>query len=120
MRASPSGEEWRTLCYMVPVSPQSANLPELQVSSELFPQSLTPGNIAELRGSPPLQGSLERLVRLSPAGALFQDTELAAQVMFRPSIGQITHVFRAGLAEGVPLAISNAASRSLEEPWLHM
>ncbi len=104
----------------VPPGDQSANLPELQVSSELFPQSLTPGNVAELRGSPPLQGSLERLVRLSVAGALFQDTELSALVMSRPSIGQITHVFRAGHAEGVPLAISNAASRSLEEPWLHI
>ncbi len=48
------------------------------VSSEHFSQSLLPGNITELRGSPPLQGSLEQLDRLSPAGPPLQGTELAA------------------------------------------
>ncbi len=48
------------------------------VSSELFSQSLSPGNVAELRGSPPLRGSLDQLVRPSPAGPPLQGTELAA------------------------------------------
>ncbi len=48
------------------------------VSSERFSQSLPPRNVAELGGSPPLRGSLEQLDRPSPAGPLFQGTELAA------------------------------------------
>ncbi len=83
LRAGPSGEERHTPQYTVPVSPQCPQeiglptLPEFHgaaVSSERFPQFLPPGNVAELRGSPPLWGSLERLVRLSPASVLFQDT----------------------------------------------
>ncbi len=47
------------------------------VSSERFSRSLPPRNIAELRGSPPLRGSLEQLDRSSPAGPLLQETEKA-------------------------------------------
>ncbi len=50
----------------------------LPVSSERFSQSLPPRNVAELGGSPPLQGSLEQLDRPSPAGPPLQGTELAA------------------------------------------
>ncbi len=65
MRAGPSGEERSTPHYTVPVSPQCPQeislltLPVFQgaaVSSEHFSQSLPPGNVAELRGSPPLLG----------------------------------------------------------------
>ncbi|KAI2664153.1 hypothetical protein H4Q32_002288 [Labeo rohita] len=65
--------------------PQETNtltLPVFQgavVSGNPIPQSLPPGNAAELGSSPPLRGSLEQLVRLVPAGAPFQDTELAVQ-----------------------------------------
>ncbi len=67
MRAGPSGEERSTPHYTVPVSPQCPQeislltLPVLQgtaVSSEHFSQSLPPGNVAELRGSPPPFGGL--------------------------------------------------------------
>ncbi len=84
MRAGPSGEQRGTPHYTVPISlqcPQEISLltlPVLQgtaVSSEHFTQSLLPGNVAELRGSPPLRGSLERP---SPAGPPLQGTELAA------------------------------------------
>ncbi len=44
-------------------------------------QFLPPGNIVELRCLPPLRGSLEQLVRPSPAGVPFQDTELAGELM---------------------------------------
>ncbi len=47
-------------------------------SSKRFSQLFLPGNVAELRGSPPLWGSLEQLVRPSPAGPPLQGTELAA------------------------------------------
>ncbi len=65
----------------MPVSPQCPHeislltLPVFQgaASSEHLSQSLPPGNVAELRGSPPLWGSLEQLERPFPAG-----TELAA------------------------------------------
>ncbi len=91
MRAGPAGEERSTPRYMVPVSPQcpqEIGLPTLPhmvfqgaaVSSEHTSQSLPPGNVAELRCSPPLRGSLQQLVRLSPAGVLFQDTKLAALI----------------------------------------
>ncbi len=43
------------------------------VSSKHTSQSLPPGNVAELRCSPPLRGSLQQLVWLSPAGVPFQD-----------------------------------------------
>ncbi len=87
MKARPSGEERGTPHYTVPVSPQcpqEIGLPTLPVFqgaavfSERFSQSLPPGNVAELRGSPPLQGSLEQLDRPSPAGPPLQGTELAA------------------------------------------
>ncbi len=87
MRAGPSGEERGTPHYTVPVSPQcpqEIGLPTLPVfqgavvSSEHFSQSLPPGNVAELRGSPPLRGSLEQLERPSLPGPLLQGTELAA------------------------------------------
>ncbi len=86
-RAGPSGEEWSTPHYTVPVSPQCPQeislltLPVFQgaaVSSEHLSQSLPPGNVAELRGSQPLWGSLEQLERPSPAGPPLQGTELAA------------------------------------------
>ncbi len=41
-------------------------------------------------------------------------------VTSRPSIGQITLVFRDGHAEGVPIASPDAARVPEEEPWLHM
>ncbi len=84
MRAGPSGEERCTPHYMVPVSPQcpqEISLPTqgAAVSSDRFSQLFPPGNVAELRGSPPLRGSLEQLVRPSPAGPPLQGTELAAR-----------------------------------------
>ncbi len=87
MRAGPSGEELGAPHYTVPVSPQCPQeislltLPVLHaaaVSREHFSQFLPPGNIAELRGSPPLWESLEQLERPSPAGPPLQGTELAA------------------------------------------
>ncbi len=87
MSAGPSGEEWGTPHYTVPVSPPCPQeislltLPVFQgaaVSSEHFSQSLPPGNVAELRVSPPLWGSLEQLERPPPAGPPLQGTELAA------------------------------------------
>ncbi|KAI2660345.1 enzymatic polyprotein [Labeo rohita] len=53
-------------CFRAQRSPASPHL------------SLPPGNVAELGSSPPLWGSLQQLVRLSPAGHPLQDTELAA------------------------------------------
>ncbi len=67
-----------------PQRPQEIILPTLPVfqgaavSSKCFSQSLPPGNIAELRASPPLRGSLEQLVQSSPAGPPLQGTKLAA------------------------------------------
>ncbi len=87
MRAGPSGEERGTPHYTVPVCPQRPQeiglltLPVFQgaaVSRERFSQFLPPGNVAELRGSPPLWGSLEQLEWPSPIGPLLQGTELAA------------------------------------------
>ncbi|KAI2645760.1 Membrane protein insertase YidC [Labeo rohita] len=69
LRTGPSGEEWGPPHSMVPVSPlcpleiSLPTLPALQgaaVSSEPTPQSLLPGNVAELESLPPLRG-----VRLS-------------------------------------------------------
>ncbi len=83
LKAGPSGEERGTPHYMVSVSPQCPQKISLltppvfqgaAVSSEQFSQSLPPGNLAELRGSTPLRGSLERP---SPAGPPLQGTELA-------------------------------------------
>ncbi len=84
---APSGEERCTPNHTVPVSPQcpqEIGLPTLPVfqgaaiSSERFSQSLPPGKVAVLGGSPPLRGSLEQLDRPSPAGPPLQGTELAA------------------------------------------
>ncbi len=86
LRAGPSEEERCIPHHTVPVSPQCPQeislltLPVFQgaaVSSERFSQSLPPGNVAELGGSPPLRGSLEQLDWLSPAGPPLQGTELA-------------------------------------------
>ncbi len=72
---------------MVSVSPQRRleivlpTLPEFQgatVSCECFSQFFPPGIVVELRASPPLWGSLEQLLRPSPAGPPLQGTELAA------------------------------------------
>ncbi len=87
LRAGSSGEEWCTPRHTVPVSPQCPQeiglltLPVFQgaaVSSKHFFQSLPPVNVAELRGSPPVWGSLEQLERPSPAFSPLQSTELAA------------------------------------------
>ncbi len=70
LRNGPSGEEQCTPHHTVPISPLCPQeiglptLPEFQgaaVSRERFSQFLPPGNVAELRGSPPLWGSLEQL-----------------------------------------------------------
>ncbi len=100
MRSGPAGEERRTPRYTVPVSPQcpqEIGLPTLPrkvfqgaaISSEHTSQFLPPRNVAELRCSPPLQGSLERLVWLSPAGVPFQDTELAALITPEASLQRL-------------------------------
>ncbi len=54
------------------------SIPGAAVCSECLSQFLPPGNVAELRGSPSLRGSLEQLERPSPAGLPLQVTELAA------------------------------------------
>ncbi len=84
---SPTGEERGAPHYTVSVSPQRPleivlpTLPVFQgaaISSECFSQYFPPGNVAELRASSPLRGSLDQLVRPSPAGPPLQGTELAA------------------------------------------
>ncbi len=86
--------------YTVSVSPQcpqEIGLPTLPrmvfqgaaISSEHTSQFLPPGNAAELRCSPPLRGSLEQLVRLSPAGVPFQDTKLAALITPEASLQRL-------------------------------
>ncbi len=98
--AGPSGEERRTPRYTVPVSPQcpqEIGLPTLPltvlqgaaISSEHTSQFLPPGNVAELRCSPSLRGSLEQLVRPSPAGVPFQDAELASLVTPEASLERL-------------------------------
>ncbi len=86
MRADPFVEERGTPHYMVPASPKCQQeislltLPVFQgsvVSSEHLSQSLLPGNVVELRGSPPLWGSLEQLERPFPASPPLQGTKLA-------------------------------------------
>ncbi len=100
MRAAPSGEERRSPQYAVPVSPQCPQeiglltLPRTvfqgaAISSERTSQFLPPGNVAELGCSPPLRGSLEQLVRLSPAGVPFQGTELAARITPEASLERL-------------------------------
>ncbi len=99
LRVGPSGEERCTLRYTVPISPQcpqEIGLPTLPrtvfqgtaISSEHTSQFLLPRKVAELRCSPPIRGSLEQLVRPSPAGMPFQDTELAALVT--PETGSLS------------------------------
>ncbi len=100
MRAGPAEEERRTPRYTVPVSPQcpqEIGLPTLPhmvfqgaaVSSEHTSQSRPPGNVTEPRCSPPLRGSLQQLVRLSPAGVPFQDTKLAALITPEASLERL-------------------------------
>ncbi len=48
------------------------------VSSECLSQYFPPGDVAELKASPPLRGSLEHLVRPSLVGPPLQSTELVA------------------------------------------
>ncbi|KAI2665856.1 Transposon Ty3-G Gag-Pol polyprotein [Labeo rohita] len=67
-------------------------LPVLQgpaVSSEHPPQSLPPGNVAELGSSPPPRGSLGSLVQVLPAGELLQDTILAAHTTPETSLERL-------------------------------
>ncbi len=87
MRAAPAGEERGAPHYTVSVSPQRPleivlpTLPEFQgaaVSRECLSQFFPPGNVAELRASPRLQGSPEQLRRLYPAGPPCQGIDLAA------------------------------------------
>ncbi len=100
MRAGPAGEERHTPWYSVPVSPQypqEIGLPTLPrtvfqgaaIFSEHASQFLPPGNVAELRCSLPLRGSLEQLVRPSPAGVPFQGTELATLVTPEASLERL-------------------------------
>ncbi len=86
MRAAPTGEERGAPHYTVSVSPQRPleivlpTLPEFQgaaVSRECLSQFFPPGNVAELRASPRLQGSPEQLHRW-PAGPPCQGIDLAA------------------------------------------
>ncbi len=103
MRAGLAGEERRTPRYTVPISPQcpqEIGLPTLPrtvfqgaaISSEHTSQFLPPANVVELRCSPPLRGSLEQLVRLSPAGVPFQDTGLTALVTPEASLERLVHL----------------------------
>ncbi|KAI2647659.1 Protein P [Labeo rohita] len=64
-------------CFRAQRSPASPHL------------SLPPGNVAELGSSPPLWGSLQQLVRLSPAGHPLQDTKLAAQTIPEASLERL-------------------------------
>ncbi len=75
MRVAPAGGEWVSPRFPVPIPrqcPQEVGLPTLvlqgaAISSKHTSQFLPPGS-AGLRCSPPLRGSLEQLVRPSPAG----------------------------------------------------
>ncbi len=87
LRAAPTGEGRGAPHYTVSVSPQRPleivlpTLPVFQgaaVSSECLSQYFPPGDVAELRASPPLRGSLEHLVRPSLVGPPLQSTELVA------------------------------------------
>ncbi len=84
---APAGEERGAPHYTVFVSPQRPleivlpTLPEFQdaaVSRECLSQFFPPGNVAELRASPRLQGSPEQLRRLFPASPPCQGIDLAA------------------------------------------
>ncbi len=89
LRAGPSGDEWYTPRYTVPVSPQWPQEivqlplppPVLQgtaISSEFFSQ-LPPGNVVVLRGSLPLKKCLEHLDWPFLASPLLQGTKLVVQ-----------------------------------------
>ncbi len=84
---------------MVPVSPQCPQkivpLPLLPlvlqgtaISSKSFSQ-LPPGNVVALRGRLHLKTCLEQLDRPSPAGYLFQGTELAVQSIPEASLERL-------------------------------
>ncbi|KAL0198303.1 hypothetical protein M9458_006843, partial [Cirrhinus mrigala] len=91
LRAAPTGEEQGASHSTV----SEINLPTLPVfqgvvvSSEPTPQTLPPGNVAELGSSPPLRWSLEQLVRSLPVGLPLQDTELAAQTNSEASLERL-------------------------------
>ncbi len=99
MRTSPSGEERRTRGTQCPsllsalrrsvCQPCHVRCSRAQLSPASTHLSLPPGNVAELRRSPPLRGSLEQLVRLSPAGVPFQDTKLAALITPEASLQRL-------------------------------
>ncbi|KAL0147124.1 hypothetical protein M9458_057648, partial [Cirrhinus mrigala] len=87
-RAAPTGEEWVAPHYTVSVSPRGPwevsllPLPRLQGAvayGELTSQIFPPEDVAEPGRSPPPRGSLEQLVRQSPAGPPLQVSELAVQ-----------------------------------------
>ncbi|KAI2647275.1 Metabotropic glutamate receptor 5 [Labeo rohita] len=97
LRAGPTGEGRGPPHSSVPVSPlcpREISLPTLpgfraQRSPASPHLSLPPGNVAELGSSPPLRGSLQQLVQLSPAGLPLQDTELAAQTTPEASLERL-------------------------------
>ncbi len=100
MRVAPSGVEWHPPQCTVPVSPQCPQEIDLltlprtvfqgaAISSKHSSQFLSPGNVAELGCLPPLRGSLEQLVRSSPAGVPFQGTELAALITPEASLERL-------------------------------
>ncbi len=67
-------------------------LPELQgaaVSRKCLSQFFPPGNVAELRASPRLQGSLEQLRRLFPADSPCQGIDLAAPNTLEASLERL-------------------------------
>ncbi|KAI2655953.1 Transposon Tf2-6 polyprotein [Labeo rohita] len=87
-RAAPTKEERVASHYTVSVSPRGPRevsllpLPELQgaaVSGELTSQISPPEDVVEPGRSSPPRGSLEQLVRQSPAGPPLQVSELAVQ-----------------------------------------
>ncbi|KAL0176947.1 hypothetical protein M9458_029277, partial [Cirrhinus mrigala] len=87
-KVAPAGEEWVLPHYTVPTSPRCPRgvslmfLPRLQntaASDERMPWIFPPGLAAEPGRSSPPRGSLEQLVRQSPAGPSLQVSELAVQ-----------------------------------------
>ncbi len=97
---SPLWEERRSPQCTVPVPPlcpQEIGLLTLPrtvfqgavISSEHTSQFLPPGNVAGLRCSPPLRGSLVQLVRPSPAGAPPQCTKLATLITPEASLERL-------------------------------
>ncbi|KAI2662293.1 Transposon Ty3-G Gag-Pol polyprotein [Labeo rohita] len=87
-RVAPAGGGWVLPHYTVPISPRCPRgvsltfLPRLQntaASDERMPWVFPPGLVAEPGRSSPPRGSLEQLVRQSPAGPPLQVSELAVQ-----------------------------------------